>query len=289
MTHGGFHNCEIPVYKPYEIEENPKLTNDTPTGTGIKLAVIVTPIRTQNGPAPYATQIVNLYKMTIASRNFALMLQNLQFHRVPLLTMHLLKLIIPKCTMLTYLGVYNCQAIHVGKTKELLEIMNLQADNRVTRRQLLHPRDPVKKIMCLLDFYPRFHDAKLIGKAGLSSERTHAYGCTWDSWDGDSRQAIWAIVYGATRYIRKIKLTNGLYFLAPGSAFRKWLKKSPVFDVDFILDIMLASKVDLAELTVWVLYHKFKGNLRYLTKHNDSAHLVLYPTTPNWWAFSPCF
>lgn len=70
--------------------------------------------------------------------------RNVQFHRIPFLTVDLLALLIPQMPKLEVLGVYKCPLIHIGHGMKLLQIIRtdrpLGEENQVD-----------------LDFYPRLH------------------------------------------------------------------------------------------------------------------------------------
>ena len=87
--------------------------------------------------------------------------KHLQLHRIPFLTTDVLALVIPHMRNLESLGVYQCPLIHIGKGKELLEIIRTD-----------RPLGKVNKIH--LDFYPNFHQGPI--PDGCNPNFTGSYG-----------------------------------------------------------------------------------------------------------------
>ena len=71
-------------------------------------------------------------------------LRILHLHRIPMLTIDVIRLIVPMMTDLRVLGIYRCPLIHVGHLKKLLDILQLVRPNSQHRAR---PQ---------LDFSPRY-------------------------------------------------------------------------------------------------------------------------------------
>ena len=211
MTDGFFKNCDRPLDGPNE-ERDPALQGS------VASVVVVTPIRNQNGKANYTQQVDNLYKMMLSVNNFADYFRNIQFHRVPFLTIDILELLIPEMRNLKVLGVYKCQLIHIGNTMKLLEL--------IKKSKLVEYENQVS-----LDFFPNYHIGPIIvpGNPGTVG----SYGVAWDSHDAlDTCLGIWALVSQIIPQAKK----QGIDFISKHTAFRQWLDKSPCWRVEETLN-----------------------------------------------------
>jgi hypothetical protein len=114
---------------------------------------------------------------------------------------------------LKFLGVYNCELLHLGHVHDLLEIIRTDRENWMTKN-------------IQLDFYPRFHIGPDPDTAG--EFYTGSYGATWDNFKLDSRVAIWAIISRAMCQANR----QGVDLVSEGTALRHWLDKSPCWKVE---------------------------------------------------------
>lgn len=278
MTNGDFQDCELPRIYKYDMVADPSLENQRQGS--VRPVLIVTPVRTGNAASKHAyrEQVQNIYTMCkskfsieawsdqkinnldtgIAGNNFCDTIKNIQFHRVPFLTVHLLELLVPKMYKLEYLGVFNCPLIHVGHTLFLLSIIDKQAN----ARPKINSGEPKK--WAKVDFYPRFHVGP-VDEYHDAEKYAGSYGVTWDNWNLDSRQAIWTIVYRALIKAKEM----GVEFAGKSSAFRRWLYAGPCLFVDEVLGRMLnPNKHGLEDLTSWIRYDKFRGRTSRLLTHH---------------------
>lgn len=175
--------------------------------------------------------------------NFADFLQNIQFHRVPFLSCHVLALLIPQMRKLKVLGIYQCQLIHLGEGLALLEIIKTD-----------RPRGRENQIA--LDWFPNYHQGPSVKdmKVGIP----YSYGISWDDTGlvvSDSRIAIWQLV---TNIIHQARMQE-VDFEGSHTAFRRWLDRSPCCEVERSLSIILNPNSSLNDVVAWVAYPEFRG------------------------------
>lgn len=174
--------------------------------------------------------------------NFGDFIKTLHLHRVPFLTIDVLKLVIPNMRKLVDLGVYKCQLIHIGDAIPLLDIIKLD-----------RPAD--KEDQVYLDFFPNYHVGPKVFPG--YTYQTGSYGVTWDNWNGDTRLAIWALV----RRIIPKALSQGIDMTKPGTAFRGWLDRSPCWRIEETLKDLMDPNIDPIKLAVSVDFPNYKGNV----------------------------
>jgi hypothetical protein len=187
----------------------------------------------------------NLRCTVRAIHNFSDFLYNVQFHRVPFLTIGLLNLLIPGLRNLKVLGVYKCLLINISHTIKLLEIIKedkpLEKENQV-----------------YLDFFPNYHQGPTCtGHEGW----TGSYGVTWDNWGADTRLAIWAMV---ARILPRA-LVQGINLVAPGTAFLKWLEMSPCWRVEETLKAIMAKDLDPEKRVALIDWPHYFGSIERMT------------------------
>lgn len=184
----------------------------------------------------------------MAVLNFGSSLRNVQFHRVPFISINNLKLLIPQMTNLRTLGIYNCQLVHLANGQQLIDILTID-------------RLKGKEYSIALDWYPCFH-------LGPNVNRVGTYGVIWDNVDRDLRVPIWSL---ARRIVIKAR-KHGIDFESPHTMFRQWLEKSGCWAVGKTLNSFFhpdASGLEIAAMVVfcWTLgsVQAFKGKYRYFT------------------------
>lgn len=162
--------------------------------------------------------------------NFAHFLQNVQFHRVPFLSIHLLDLLIPQMDNLTVLGIYQCQLINLGDTMDLLRLVRIYK----------------KQSQLTLDFFPNYH----VGPPDVPGNIffVGTYGVTWDNWNANTILATWALVY---QILKKARAEN-IDFESPHTMFRKWLDKSPCWKVEETIKALMDPSYDPIKLAALV-------------------------------------
>lgn len=175
-----------------------------------------------------------------AMSNFSDNFRVLQLHRVPFLTMDLLRLLIPKMRNLGVLGVYKCQLIHVGDTLKMLDIVQMD-------------RPKGKEHQISLDFFPNLH----IGPILIPGANNYSgnYGVTWDSWLGDTCLAIWSLM---TR-ILPIAKRRGVDLISPGTMFRKWLDMTPCLEIDATIEAIFDTNMGPVKFISMVDYLHYQG------------------------------
>ncbi|PQE21773.1 ribosomal L36 protein [Rutstroemia sp. NJR-2017a WRK4] len=230
ISGGNFQNCERP-----REEHN--------YSVGIAPVVVVTPTRVEPKQPLYAIQISNLHKMCVSMSNFADYLQNIQLHRIPFLSCHVLELLIPQMRKLKVLGIYQCQLIHLGEGLALLDILKTD-----------RPRGRENQVA--LDWSPNYHQGPTVKdmKVGIP----YSYGVSWDdtgSVVSDTRIAIWQLISSIILQARM----QDIDFEGPHTAFRRWLEKSPCWEVDQTLKIILDPNSTLHDIVAWVAFPEFKG------------------------------
>ncbi|KAL3422115.1 hypothetical protein PVAG01_06271 [Phlyctema vagabunda] len=217
--------------------------------------VLVVPTRVQERMA-YGDQLVHAQKMTFEMARFTDNFSNLYLHHVPFVNTKLLSIVIPHMPNLKMLGIYNCELIHFGDTKKLLEIVRT---------------DKMKGKQVALDFFPRYHQGPA---SGNPQPYSGSYGVTWDNAEIDTRLAIWKIVYDLTPQARE----QGVDLESPSSAFRRWLDRSPCWRVE---DTLLAVNAylgkledlgDICNFIVWVDYPTYKGDVPYFVSNIPNRH-----------------
>ncbi|PQE03343.1 ribosomal L36 protein [Rutstroemia sp. NJR-2017a BBW] len=186
---------------------------------GIAPVIVVTPTRVEPKQPPYA------------------------FHRIPFLSCHVLELLIPQMRKLKVLGIYQCQLIHLGEGLALLDILKTD-----------RPRGRENQVA--LDWSPNYHQGPTVKdmKVGIP----YSYGVSWDdtgSVVSDTRIAIWQLVNSIILQARM----QDIDFEGPHTAFRMWLEKSPCWEVDQTLKIILDPNSTLHDVVAWVAFPEFKG------------------------------
>ncbi|KAI9682360.1 MAG: hypothetical protein M1817_000414 [Caeruleum heppii] len=76
----------------------------------------------RKGKGYMARELSMLKKMTLACHNVGDQIRHLELHSIPLLTISLLRLLVPEMTSLAYLGVLKCDLIDLGHVPYILEI-----------------------------------------------------------------------------------------------------------------------------------------------------------------------
>jgi hypothetical protein len=157
---------------------------------------------------------------------------------------------------LKVLGIYKCQLIHIGHTIRLLDVIKVD--------KLLEKEDQV-----YLDFFPNYH----VGPKDFSgcTYYTGSYGVMWDNWNADTRLAIWALV---ARILPRA-LAQGIDLTRPGTAFRRWLEKSPCWRVKETLKDIMDPVIDPAKFVVSVDFPHYFGN--------EKLFLSRVPNRPEGW------
>ncbi|KAM3069344.1 hypothetical protein ACMFMG_010847 [Clarireedia jacksonii] len=231
ISGGNFQNCERP-------------REESNYSIGIAPVIVVTPTRVEPKQPPYAVQISNLHKMCLSMFNFADCLQNVQFHRVPFISCHVLELLIPQMRKLEVLGIYQCELIHLGEGLALLDI--IKTDRlRGCETQIA------------LDWFPKYHQGPT--EEDMKVGTPYSYGVSWDDAGfvvSDTRIAIWQLVTGIILQARMQEVD----FESTHTAFRKWLEKSPCWEVEQTLKVILNPQSTLADVVAWVAYPEFRGH-----------------------------
>lgn len=171
--------------------------------------------------------------------NYAEFLNIVQLHRIPFLTVDILRLIVPNLRNLKVLGIYKCQLIHVGDTIRLLDI--IKADRPLGKDDQVY-----------LDFFPNYHIGPKTGCTG-------SYGVLWDNWDGDTRLGIWQLV---SRILPRA-FAQGIDLTKPGTAFRTWLEMSPCWNVEETIKVIMTPDALPVIRVPYIDYPRYRGNVEY--------------------------
>ncbi|KXJ91414.1 hypothetical protein Micbo1qcDRAFT_175624 [Microdochium bolleyi] len=130
------------------------------------------------------------------------LLQGLMF-----LDLHGVRAIVRSSPALATLAIHNCELLHFGAVKGLVQLIKDENDCR--QRE--------KKTSLVLDFYPRYYQGPRTGSQGC-------YGVVWsDEGFVDTIRAVTAVLITLIPLARQA----GVDLLRPGKAFRLWLDKLP--------------------------------------------------------------
>lgn len=133
-------------------------------------------------------------------------IQYLHLHRIPFLDVHGVRAILNSTPNLRKLGIYRCELLHFGSTKELVDIVGEVNVNRPENAEKIS-----------FDFFPRHH----YGPAG---QRSGSCGVIWrDECRIDTIRAIVAHLIFLVPYA----FFKGIDLVTPGKGFRLWLDKIP--------------------------------------------------------------
>ncbi|KAB5549748.1 hypothetical protein GE09DRAFT_182916 [Coniochaeta sp. 2T2.1] len=148
-------------------------------------------------------------KLLRAIHNRAMLISNLQLHRLQFLDINAVRCIISSLPNLKLLGIYQCQLLHLGSMWQILHTIR-QCGLQVLREDTSFVK---------LDFFPMFHE-------GPNNILRHgSFGASWNNPGTDSAAAIWQLVL---YHLYPKALALGFDILEWGCAFRHFLEKCPM-------------------------------------------------------------
>jgi hypothetical protein len=159
-------------------------------------------------------------------------------------------LLIPKMRNLEVLGVYKCPLIHVGHTLHLIDVV-----------QMDKPKGRERQVS--LDFFPSLHIGPIVIPGG--NNYFGNFGVTWDSWQGDTCLALWALLCHILPIADELKID----MITPGTMFRKWLDMTPLVAIDETIEVLLDKEdkfPSIAKLVSMFDYMNYKGRPELLTR-----------------------
>ena len=137
------------------------------------------------------------------------------------LDVHGFRAIIKSSPTLRSVSIHNCELLHFGATKELIEVVRCENEDRNAHQ--------IQELE--FDFYPRYYQGPLRGSLGC-------YGVVWsDEGFLDTTRAVVAALLTVIPLAR----SAGIDLLRPGKSFRLWLDKLPFKHrtLPYILDAIL--------------------------------------------------